>query len=398
MVSRLAWLQDELFAIEQRGLRRSRRTIRPLPDGWCEVDGHRLRNFAGNDYLDLAGHPDVLALAASALHDAGAGSRGSALVCGRGPWHERLEQRIATFEGTESAVLFPTGLAANVGTIQALAGPEDVLFCDRWNHASLIDGCRLSGARLRIYRHDDLAGLERALEKSTTARRRFLITDAVFSMDGDLAPLPELCRLAGRFQAILMVDEAHATGVFGASGRGVCEALGVEDRVDVRTGTLSKGLGSLGGFVSGSNLLVETLWNTARTQMFSTALPPAACGAAMAALDVLQREPDRLQRLAELCHLFRTSLAERGVVVWPGSQGPIVPVVIGDPVRTIEIAGRLQRRGFLVGAIRPPTVPQGTARLRISLSLAHDPQTLERLATAVAEEIRGMPLFELPSP
>lgn len=398
MVSRLAWLQDELLALEQRGLRRNRRTIRPLPEGWCEVDGDRVRNFAGNDYLDLAGHPDVLALAESALRDAGAGSRGSALVCGRGPWHERLEQRIASFEGTESAVLFPTGLAANVGTIQALSGPEDVLFCDRWNHASLIDGCRLSGASLRVYRHDDLAGLERALEKSSTARRRFVITDAVFSMEGDLAPLSELCRLTEQYQALLLVDEAHATGVFGARGRGVCEALGVEDRVDVRTGTLSKGLGSLGGFVSGSRVLVELLWNTARTQMFSTALPPAACGAAIAAFDLLQREPERLQRLAELCRLFRSALAERGVAAWPGSQGPIVPVVIGDPVRAVEIAGRLQRRGFLVGAIRPPTVPQGTARLRISISLAHEPVTLGRLATAVAEEIRNEPAFEWPSP
>jgi 8-amino-7-oxononanoate synthase len=381
------FLTDELAKRQRDGLLRRRRTFRPLPDGCCEADGRRVRNFASNDYLNLAHDPRVIAAAHAVLDEAGVGSTASALVCGRTVWHERLERALAEFEGQPAAVLFPTGMAANVGTIVALARNEDAVLSDRLNHASLIDGCRLSGARLHIYRHTELEKLRELIERAAEVRRRYVITDAVFSMDGDLAPLPELCDLAERHDAHVIVDEAHGTGVFGARGRGVCEHLGVEERVAVRIGTLSKSLGAMGGFVAGSQELIDFLWNTARTQIYSTALPPAVCAAAAEAVSILQREPQLVTELAERCRLFRESLTERGIEPLAGSVGPIVPIMLGDPERTVRIGTRLLERGYLVGAIRPPTVPNGTSRLRITVTLAHTRETLVELASALAEEL-----------
>uniref|UniRef100_A0A7C2K133 8-amino-7-ketopelargonate synthase n=1 Tax=Schlesneria paludicola TaxID=360056 RepID=A0A7C2K133_9PLAN len=381
-----SWFAAELQALSDAGLLRRRRELRVLPDGWCEIDGQRVRNFAGNDYLGLANDPRVVAAAEAALREYGVGARGSALVCGRTEWHARLERTLAEFEGQPAAMLFPTGMAANIGTVAALAGEQDVVFCDRFNHASLVDGCRLSGAKLRVYRHDDLDGLQRHLAQAAGYRRRFLVTDSVFSMDGDLAPLPDLCDLAERYDANLIVDEAHATGVFGEHGRGVCELLGVEHRVAVRIGTLSKALGTLGGFVAGSEELITYLWNTARTQMFSTALPPAICAAAAAAVDILKKEPERLATLRQRADRFRTRLSDRGRPPLVGSVGPIVPLVVGDPCETVQLAERLEQRGYLVGAIRPPTVPQGTSRLRITVTLSFDDAAYEELAAEVADE------------
>jgi 8-amino-7-oxononanoate synthase len=382
------WIPAELAALSDAGLLRRRCELRMLPDGWCEVDGRRMRNFAGNDYLGLAHDPRVVAAAETALRECGIGARGSALVCGRTEWHARLELALAEFEGQPAAMLFPSGMAANIGTIAALAGPDDVIFCDRFNHASLVDGCRLSGAKLRVYRHDDLDGLRRHLDQAAGYRRRFLVTDSVFSMDGDLAPLPALCDLAERYDAEVIVDEAHATGVFGDRGRGVCDLLHVEHRVAVRIGTLSKALGALGGFVTGPVELIDYLWNTARTQMFSTALPPAVCAAALAAVEIVRQEPEKIAKLQARAAGFRDALVDRGVTVLERSTGPIVPVVIGDPAATMQVAGRLEQRGFLVGAIRPPTVPHGTSRLRISLTLGPEAAADEELATAVAEDMQ----------
>ena len=382
-MSRWEWLAAKLEHLGANQLRRQRRVYRPLPAGWCERDGRRLRDFASNDYLNLAADERLRAAAASALEQ-GVGARASALICGRTPWHEVLEQRLARFEHQPAAILFPTGMAANMGTITAIVGPDDVVYCDRFNHASLVDGCRLSGAKLRVYRHDDLGHLERELAKSSAASRRWVVTDTVFSMDGDVAPLPELCGLAERYQAELIVDEAHGTGVFGANGRGVCEAQGVEDRIAVRIGTLSKALGGLGGFVTGPQDLIEYLWNTARTQMFSTALPGSLCAAATAAIDIIELHPEMITRLQSLADGFRRDLAARGVQVSDRVCGPIVPIIIGDAARTMKIAADLDQRGFLVGAIRPPTVPNDIARLRITVTLAHDETALTELATAVA--------------
>lgn len=382
---RLAWLNNELADWTAAGLRRPRRICTPLPGGRCRLDGEELCNFSANDYLGLAQDPRVREVAIEALREAGVGSGASALVSGRTPWHERLETALAAFENQDAALLFPSGLTANIGVIAALAGPEDFVFCDRFNHASLVDGCRLSGAKLRIYRHNDLSRLTQSLENASDARRRWIVTDSVFSMDGDLAPLADLAGLADRHSAGLIVDEAHATGVFGDSGRGVAELAAVEDRIDVRIGTLSKALGGLGGFVAGPAELIEYLWNRARTQVYSTALPPAVCAAAMTALEILQREPERRQRLWTLSEQLRQGLKERGIEPYANSTGPILPIVLGTPAAAVAAAAQLKDRGYLVGAIRPPTVPQGTARLRISVSAVHREEDVSGLVTAIAD-------------
>jgi 8-amino-7-oxononanoate synthase len=292
---------------------------------------------------------------------------------------------LARFERTEAAILFPTGYAANVGTVAALVGEGDVVMGDRLNHASLVDGCRLSGATFRPFAHCDPEALDRELKKHPAARRRLVVTDGVFSMDGDVAPLPELLDVARRHDAMLLVDEAHATGVWGARGAGVCERQGVHAADVIRVGTLSKGVGAQGGFVAGSQTLIDWLWNRARTQMFSTALAPPLCAAACAAIDIIEAEPDRRGRLLARCDVFRAALMRQHVEFIAESRGPIVPIVLGDERRTLNVAAALEERGFLVGAIRPPTVQRGTARLRISITAAHGESMLSALARAISE-------------
>ena len=370
------WLDADLKRLRDEGLWRDVRTIKSLPDGWCEVDGRRVRNLSSNDYLNLAHDPRVVAAAKEALDEGGVGAGASALVSGRSPWHEKLEATIREFERTEAAVLFPSGYAANVGTVSALVSDQDVVFCDRLNHASLVDGCRMSGARLRVYRHDRLEVLERELRKSSTEGRRWIVTDAVFSMDGDLAPLPELCDLAEAFDARVIVDEAHGTGVFGANGRGACEHFGVEDRVAVRIGTLSKAVGALGGFVACSNSVRDGLWHSARTQVFSTALPPAICAAAARSFELIRDEPESREHLQAISSEFRELMSGR---LSSEGIGPIVPIRGERPEWTQRLAAELLEAGFLVGAIRPPTVPHGTSRLRICMTAACDMSEVRRL-------------------
>lgn len=356
-----------------------------MPDGWCEVDGRRLRNFASNDYLNLAHDERLIAAARNAAASAGVGSRASALVIGRTDWHARLEERLAKFERQEAAILFPTGYAANVGTVAALVGRGDVVFSDEMNHASLIDGCRLARAEIRVFPHSDIEALQTQLQNAADFRRRLIVTDGLFSMDGDVAPLRELCDLAERYDAALLVDEAHATGVLGVEGRGSSEWLEVEDRVTVRVGTLSKGIGALGGFVAGSNRLIEWLWNRARTQMFSTALPPSVCAAACAALDIIETESWRRSHLKALSRQLCDGLAELGQTTPEPVAGPIVPIMLHQPGAALAAAEELEERGILVAAIRPPTVPEGTSRLRIALTCAHEPDDVARLLTTLAD-------------
>ncbi len=369
-------------------LLRVRRVVSPRPAGRCEVDGQVLLDFASNDYLGLACDARLIAAAHAALEESGTGARASALVTGRTRWHAALEERLSQFEGAEAALLFPTGYAANLGAVTALVGPGDTVFCDRLNHASLVDGCRLSGARLRVYPHRDLDRLTSLLHRAA-AGRRLIVTDSVFSMDGDIAPLVELCDLADEQQAMLLVDEAHGTGVFGNNGRGVCELADVEARVTVRVGTLSKAAGVQGGFVVGSRLLVEWLWNRARPQMFSTALSPVLCAAALAAVDLIEAEADRRRHLGHLGELFRSQLEDAGLRPGGERAGPIVPLRLRSVTETLAVSRSLQDQGFLVPAIRPPTVPRGTARLRISLSAAHTQDDVRALAEALASCIRS---------
>lgn len=381
-------LAHELDQRARDGLLRTRRRVVPLEQGWCEVDGCKLRNFAANDYLGLAADQRVLEAAACALDEAGAGARASALVCGRTGWHDRLETELARFEGAEAALLFPTGYAANVGAVTALAGPGDAVCCDRLNHASLVDGCKLSGAKLLVYPHRDVAALAEILKQREGFRRRLIVTDSLFSMDGDAAPLNELAELAARYDALLLVDEAHATGLFGANGRGLTEHCGLDESRLVKVGTLSKAVGSQGGFVVGPRVLIAWLFNTARTQMFSTALAPAACAAALAAIEIIRSEPERRERLLSESARLRELLRQSGVELTATTIGPIIPVVLGDAARTAAAARRLEEQGHLVACIRPPTVPRETSRLRISLSAAHSPADIDALADAIANVVR----------
>ena len=380
----LAWIDDEAEAWSRKGLARRLVARGGATPGRVVQDGRSLLNFASNDYLGLANDPRVVEAACSAARAHGWGSGASPLVSGWREPHEALAASLAEFERVEAVALFPSGFAANLGAIVALVGPGDAVYLDRLDHACLVDGARLSGAKLRVYPHNDANRLEAILARDRGKFRRSLIaTDGVFSMDGDLAPLADLGDLAGRFGAMLLVDEAHGTGILGAEGRGAAEYLGVADRVDVKVGTLSKSLGSLGGFVAGSRRLVDWLINRARPLVYSTSLPAAAAAAAIKALEVLRLEPWRRQHLAGLAETLRSSLPALGLPdVGPG--GPIVPIVLGEPRSALDRSARLLERGCLVPAIRPPTVPEGTARLRISLTAAHTSGDLDRLIAALA--------------
>ncbi|QDT50942.1 8-amino-7-oxononanoate synthase 2 [Symmachiella dynata] len=390
MSNALPWINEELDEIERRGLRRRRRMVEPLPGGRCRIDGREMWNFAGNDYLNLSQDPRVIAAAQQAAAEAGTGATASALICGRTQWHARLEEQLAEFEGTESALLFPTGFAANMGVIVAVVGREDAVFSDRLNHASLVDGCRLSKAALTIYDRKNLSALSEALSAASSVRRRLIVTDSIFSMDGDAAPLVELCELAEAHDAMLMIDEAHATGVFGAQGKGFAEFAGVEDRVHFRIGTLSKALGASGGIVSGSQSLIDWLWNRARPQIFSTALPPPVCAAAGAAVEIIRTEPQRRTELLQRCGDFRAALIAEGFATIEAAVAPIIPILLDDPQLAVRTAAALEERGFLVGAIRPPSVPPGTSRLRITLSWAHDWRVIEEFITALRDVLRDV--------
>lgn len=389
----LDWLTDELAALGRVGLRRS------LPPGLSrqgavvEHGGRELVNFASNDYLGIADDPRLVAAAVEACQATGVGRGASPLVSGRADVHAELEQRLAEFEGVEAALLFPSGFAANAGTIPALVGPRDAVFSDARNHASIIDGCRLARARYIAYPHNDAAALERLLQQRTGFRRRLIVTDTLFSMDGDLAPLAELAELAERYDAMLMVDEAHATGVFGRGGRGGVELAAdahppqgelIEQAIHVRVGTLSKALGTAGGFVAGSAELIEWLANKARSYMFSTAQPAAAAAAGLAALDIVASEPQRRERLLAMAAQLRTQLTEQGWRVPPGVS-QIVPVIVGEPAAAVRLATALREAGLWVPAIRPPAVPEGESLLRISLTAGHTPEMLQLLTETLAK-------------
>ena len=376
----LAWIDAEADAWSRKGLERRLVALGAATPGRVERDGWPLVNFASNDYLGLASDARVVQAAIETAARYGWGSGASPLVSGWREPHEALASALAAFEGVEAVALFASGYAANLGAIVALVGAGDAVYADRLNHACLIDGARLAGASLRVYPHNDADRLAAILRRDEGRfRRRLIATDGVFSMDGDLAPLLELAELADRHGAMLLVDEAHGTGVFGPTGRGAAEACGLRpEQVHVRVGTLSKALGSAGGFVAGSRRLVAWLHNHARTLVYSTAPPAAAAAAAHEALRVAIAEPARRAHLRGLAVILRDRLRAAGRPV-PAGVGPIVPVHLGEPATAVDLAAHLGRQGFLVAAIRPPTVPVGTARLRISLTAAHTVAEVERL-------------------
>ena len=383
----LSWLDDALADLRRRDLRRTLLTREsPQRGDSIRLAGRSLVNFGSNDYLGLAGDERLRRTAADAIGNRGWGSGASPLVTGRGSLHEELERELARFEGTQAALLFSTGFAANVGAITSLVGPEDIIFSDAKNHASIIDGCRLSGAQIHIYKHCGVDDLRQSLAVSRH-RRRLIVTDTLFSMDGDLAPLQQIAELAREHGAMLLVDEAHATGIFGSEGRGICEHLGVEEGVHVRVGTLSKGLGSMGGFVAGSQTFVDWMANRARPYVFSTAMPEAMAAAGLAALEAVKQEPFRRLELLDRAAGLREQLASAGLNLGR-SQSQIIPVILGSPTTTMQAAAELRQAGFFVPGIRPPSVPEGESLLRISLSWLHQPAQLESLAHTLRQIVR----------
>ncbi|HWE22325.1 MAG TPA: 8-amino-7-oxononanoate synthase [Myxococcales bacterium] len=383
-----ALAREELAAIASNGLLRTLEPLRSETGPEVELEsGERLVNFSSNDYLGLASHPKIRAALAEGAQRWGAGSGASRLVCGDFAAHHALEDELARFEGTEAAVAFNSGYAANCGVLPSFAGPEDVILSDALNHASLVDGCRLSRARTEVYPHADAAALEAAIRRvrQQGARRVLVATDTVFSMDGDLAPLRAIVEVCDRHEAILLVDEAHATGVIGPRGAGLVTELGLGRRVDLRMGTLSKAAGAFGAYVAASRACCDLLLNRARPLVFSTALPPAVPHAALAALRILSgEEGDALRaRLRRSVDRFSAGLRALGLPALAAT--PIFPIVLGAPEAALAAAAQLRKRGLMVKPIRPPTVPAGSSRLRIVLNASHTDGHVDQLLSALRE-------------
>ncbi|MDP6942567.1 MAG: aminotransferase class I/II-fold pyridoxal phosphate-dependent enzyme [Myxococcota bacterium] len=368
-----------MAALDGASLRRHLVPITSTGPVHVNIDGRPVVLFSGNDYLGLSGHPAVKRAVSEAALAHGMGPRGSALICGYTASHAALEAALAALEGAEAALLTPTGFAANLSVLSALGGEDVAIFSDALNHASIVDGCRLArrlGATVDVYRHGDVADLASRLERCERPRR-VIVTDSVFSMDGDLAPLDDLATLRERFGALLVVDEAHGTLVYGPSGAGVAEHLGVGDAVDLHVGTLSKAVGALGGFVAGSQRWRDWVMNRGRAQIYSTALPLPVVAGAHAALRVARAEPEHRARLWG--HVARVSEA-----LGQGGQSPIFSVVLGGAEEALTASRALLQAGIHATAIRPPTVADGTSRLRVTLSAAHADQDIDRLLAALA--------------
>jgi 8-amino-7-oxononanoate synthase len=373
---------DELDGIRAAGLHRILRRIEGAQGPEVSLDGRRILLLCSNNYLGLADHPEVVQAAAEATRSLGASAVSSRLISGHMGAHAELEERIAAWKGTEAALTFSTGYQANTGVIPTLVGKGDVVVSDELNHASIIDGCRLSRARVAVYRHNDVADLRTVLTREAAEARRILVvTESVFSMDGDLAPLAAIVAAAHEHGAWTMVDEAHGAGVFGPRGAGLAAELGLTEHIDVHLGTLGKAIGSFGAYVAGSRRLVELLVNRARPFIFTTGLPPACAAATMAALDVIEREPQRAAALLARARDLGARLRAEGFDV-PEVQSQILPVLVGAADDAVALARALLERDVYVAAIRPPTVPRGTSRLRLSLMATHTDAHIDRAIAA----------------
>ncbi|MEW6381560.1 MAG: 8-amino-7-oxononanoate synthase [bacterium] len=371
------YLHQEISDLQKAGCYRRMKLIDSASGARISLHGREVINFSSNNYLGLASSGFLKQAAIQALTGFGAGSGASRLVSGNLTLHDELERKIADFKKTESALLFNCGYMANCGLISALCQREDVIFSDRFNHASIIDGILLSRARLVRYGHRDMDDLRRLLVRYGSSRgKRLIVTDSVFSMDGDLAPLREIVDLAAEFDASVMVDEAHATGVLGEHGRGAVEALDLEGEIDIQMGTLSKALGGFGAYVAGDSLLIDFLINQARPFIFTTALPPAVIAAALKALDIVENRPDLRDTLLRQADWFRKKLHEAGFNTL-NSETYIIPILAGENEKALSFSQKLLEEGIYAPAIRPPAVPKGTARLRLSLMATHTLADLE---------------------
>jgi 8-amino-7-oxononanoate synthase len=377
------FIQRELEALKEAGLYRSLRRVDGVQGPTLIVDGREVLNFCSNNYLGLANHPALRAAAKEAIDRYGCGSGASRLISGNMELHEELEKRIAALKGTEAALVFNSGYQANTGILSCLVGDGDTVYSDALNHASLIDGCRLTRARVVVYPHCDVSRLEDEF-KTTPHGKKLIVTETLFSMDGDEAPLAEIADLAERFGAMVMVDEAHATGVCGPNGAGVVAKLGLNDRILVQMGTLGKALGGFGAYVAGSGALRELLINCCRTFIFTTSLPPSVLATSIAAIEILEKEPQRRLALWHNCRALRDGLKKIGFTLG-ASQSPIQPVIIGDASKCMALSARLLEKGVFCQGIRPPTVPAGTSRLRATVMATHTHEHLHRALEAFEE-------------
>nr|WP_322807661.1 glycine C-acetyltransferase [Thermanaerothrix sp.] len=381
---RLAWIQDELETLKASGLYNTIRTISSAQGAWLEVDGRRVLNFCSNNYLGLANHPRLVAAAREVLTRYGVGPAAVRSIAGTLDLHLELERRLAAFKRVEAAVTFQSGFCANLAAIPALVGKEDVIFSDELNHASIIDGCRLSGARIVRYAHCDPNDLEQKIQEAQgTYRRGLVVTDGVFSMDGDIAPLDQIYAITSKYDLMLMVDDAHGEGVLGEGGRGIVDHFGLHGKVDVEVGTFSKAFGVVGGAVAGSGLVVEWLRQRGRPFLFSSAVPAADVAATIAAIDVLEESTELVDRLWENARYFKGEMRRLGFDTGQ-SVTPITPIMLGEAPLAQQFSRELFTEGVFAMAIGYPTVPKGKARIRVMLSAAHTREDLDRGLEAFA--------------
>lgn len=372
------FIREKLQKLRKDGLLRTLRTVESAQGKEIVIAGRPYLSFCSTNYLGLANDPRVKEAAAKAIEKYGWGTGSSRLISGTTRLHRELEERFARFHGAESCISFATGYMANLGTIAALVGPGDAVIVDRLDHASIIDGCRLSRARLLVYRHGDATSLENVLSGAHGFNRKLIVTDTVFSMDGDMCPLPDIVTLARHYDAMVMADEAHAVGVLGETGRGVVEYHGLEGQVDVVMGPLSKAFGGVGGYVVGSRALITYLQNNCRSFIYTTAPPPAACAAALEALDISEKEPERRQKLWEKVQYLKHNLTARKIET-TNSVSQIVAVLVGEADKAMALSRKLFKKNVLIPAIRPPTVPKGTSRLRIMVTSQHEKEDIDCL-------------------
>jgi len=389
-VDALAYLDEQLEAWRQAGTYQTLRELQSACEPVCRFDGREVINLASNNYLGLTNHPKLIEAAVEATRRYGVGSGAVRTISGTMSLHLELERRIATFKQVEAAVVFQSGFAANAGTVAAILGPDDHIISDELNHASIIDGCRLSKARIHVFPHKDVLAADRLLtELADVPGRKLLITDGVFSMDGDIAPLPDLAAVARRHGAIMMVDDAHSSGVLGRSGRGTIDHFNLHGRVDIQVGTLSKAIGALGGYVCGSRALIEYLYHRARPFLFSTSHPPAVAAACLAAFDILEQEPERIETLWSNTRYFKSALAAAGFNTGM-SETPITPVMVGDAALAHAFSRALFEGGVLATGIGYPTVPLGKARVRTIVTATHTRAQLDRALEVLTSAARRL--------
>src|SRR6185312_1802790 len=391
----LSYLTDQMNDLKAKGTHFNLRVLEDEQAPECTIDGKHVINIASNNYLGLTTHPRLREAALAALNKYGVGSGAVRTVAGTMEIHMELERKIAQFKNVEACVVFQSGFTANAGTVSAILGKDDFIISDELNHASIIDGARLSRAKIKVFRHKDMAHAEELLkEVQNEPGHKLIITDGVFSMDGDVGPLPALCDLAEKYGAIMMVDDAHASGVLGRNGRGTIDHFNVHGRVDIQVGTLSKAIGALGGYVCGTRELIDFLYQRARPFLFSTSHPPSVAATCIAAFEVLEQEPERIDKLWENTRFFKKELGLLGFDIGgrntPASETPITPIIIGDGKLTMDFSRELFKEGVLGTGIAFPTVPEGKARISTIMSATHTREQLSRALEVLKKEGKRM--------